>query len=639
MRRGLNILLLVVTACLFTPAAASATPVMLMIQVHPQTSQTERTQILQDAGVIPTGHVPFMPNTLTGSIDQSKANQALKTVQDEPGVIWAEQNEKLTVKPASNDPMFSGQWYYQNPIHPGMDINLGSSWDLSTGKGVRVGVVDGLMDTNHPDLAGRIPANTNPGDIPGNGIDDDHNGLVDDTQGWNFNYNNSNVTTVDPVESHATGVAGVIAADKDNGIGPAGIAPDASIIPLVNYSPGYTMDAYRIATIFSYAGELGLDFVNVSEDAGGWYYDVVQQAIHDHPNTLYVVAAGNDYSYLTSDTSQVTHNFDGHPRAVQGLCSVALFEENLLCVGAAGSSMQSGDAKCYSYLDFTNDCMATYSNYSNTDGPVQIYAPGQQLTTLTPDGGYTTKFGGTSGAAPVVVGAGALLKQLHPNWTAVQIKTQLIRTADKNLTNWHVSADSPDYKLPRLNIAHALGGPDDFDHDGLLDSNDNCPNDYNMGQADRDHDGIGDVCDPLPDGADPDNDKLGAQIDNCPNAYNPDQSNIDGKGPGDACDPKIYTSWCNCHWLRRHTDGWHGEWSYFVATPSTVTVWLQHKVRRRWRTTHTYKVNLVPDFTVHANLSFRLAHGRRVPWRIITQAVTSFGKSAKTYSSIIIMRY
>jgi hypothetical protein len=77
--------------------------------------------------------------------------------------------------------------------------------------------------------------------------------------------------------------------------------------------------------------------------------------------------------------------------------------------------------------------------------------------------------------------------------------------------------------------------PTDTDNDGVPDSQDNCPNQYNPDQKDADNDGTGDVCDSI---IDTDNDGVPDSQDNCPNQYNPDQKDADNDGTGDVCDPK-----------------------------------------------------------------------------------------------------
>src|SRR5262249_38252298 len=119
------------------------------------------------------------------------------------------------------DPFFSQQWALAH------DSVLGTAeaWQQSTGAGAVVAVLDTGADMTHPDLQGALW--TNPGEIPGNGIDDDHDGYVDDVHGADI-VNHDGDPTDD--EGHGTHVAGIIAARAGNGIGGAGLAPDAKLM-------------------------------------------------------------------------------------------------------------------------------------------------------------------------------------------------------------------------------------------------------------------------------------------------------------------------------------------------------------------------------------------------------------------------
>ena len=116
------------------------------------------------------------------------------------------------VKAVPSDPQYSQLW--------GMNaIDAPDAWNISTGSSsVVVAVIDTGVDYTHRDLAANIW--TNPGEIAGNGIDDDHDGFVDDVHGYDFVNNNG-----DPMDdnSHGTHVSGTIAAVANNGQGVAGV--------------------------------------------------------------------------------------------------------------------------------------------------------------------------------------------------------------------------------------------------------------------------------------------------------------------------------------------------------------------------------------------------------------------------------
>lgn len=167
-----------------------------------------------------------------------------------------------------NDPRFTAQWHLNNTGQSGgtagADVDVVAAWDIQTGlSSTVIAVVDDGVEKTHEDLAANIFAN--PGEIAGNSIDDDHNGYVDDVNGWDFSNNDNNA---DPTsaDSHGTAVAGVAAGRGNNALGVTGACQTCRILPVKIFSPGYAGDA-ATANALRYAASLA-DIVNNSWGGG-----------------------------------------------------------------------------------------------------------------------------------------------------------------------------------------------------------------------------------------------------------------------------------------------------------------------------------------------------------------------------------
>lgn len=189
--------------------------------------------------------------------DGMDVQSAIKEYQSNPDVLYVEPDYIISIPPGEagsfvqgadplhifatpNDPSFTSLWGLKNTGQtggtPGADINATPAWDLSTGSNnIIVAVVDTGVLYTHSDLSANIW--TNPGEIPGNGIDDDHNGYIDDVHGWNFITN-----TFDPVDDngHGTHVSGTIGAVGNNALGVTGVNWHTRIMALKFLNSGGT---------------------------------------------------------------------------------------------------------------------------------------------------------------------------------------------------------------------------------------------------------------------------------------------------------------------------------------------------------------------------------------------------------------
>ncbi|MGA1870496.1 MAG: S8 family serine peptidase [bacterium] len=211
-----------------------------------------------------------------------------------------------------NDPHFSKQWFLYNTGQringvrgsPGADISAIDAWDIERGSSdIVIAVIDSGVAYDHPDLIGNVWTNRH--EIAGNGLDDDLNGYVDDMHGWDFVNDDDNPSDYSRDlygDGHGTHIAGIIAAQGNNGIGITGIMWKARIMPLQVFDLYETASFWdsiiqniNIISAFEYAVDNGAHIINCSFGSGLnslFQYDVLKYA--DQHGVLVVAAAGNE---------------------------------------------------------------------------------------------------------------------------------------------------------------------------------------------------------------------------------------------------------------------------------------------------------------------------------------------------------
>ncbi|TWD92415.1 pre-peptidase [Neobacillus bataviensis] len=326
----------------------------------------------------------------------NSVDKTIAKLKQDKNVVYAEPNYKITVNTVS-DPYYSklwglkntGQFVYGSFGTAGMDINVEEAWKKTTGANVVVGVVDEGIDINHTDLKNNIWVNTK--EIPGDHIDNDHNGYVDDVNGWDFVHKDNTVYDVSDGDEHGTHVAGTIGASANN-VGVIGVAPNVKLVSLKFLSPdgGYTSDAIEA---IQYAQKMGIKILNAS-----WGGDEYSQALYDaikNYDGLFVAAAGNE--------GINTDSFGSYPAAFN--------LPNILSVASVDSD---------GYLSY-------FSNYGVKS--VDVAAPGENIYSTAPSG--YQYMSGTSMATPHVTGSAALVLASHPQYTTAEIKQSLMENTKK----------------------------------------------------------------------------------------------------------------------------------------------------------------------------------------------------------------
>jgi len=310
-----------------------------------------------------------------------------------------------------NDPHFGEQWYL--PF-----IGAPEAWNRSLGfEGITVAIIDSGVDIDHPDLRDNIWLNLD--ERPGDGLDNDLNGYVDDFYGWDFvdGDNDPNPVIGEGYSSlgvnHGTISAGIVAARGDNGLGISGVTWQTRLMAIRALDSNGSGDPNRVADAVEYAVRNGAKVINLSfvgQTYNQRFADVLRRA---HAAGVFVVAAAGN----APDGGEAI-DLDREP--LYPVCFDRDSSENFVYGVTAVDQ---------------NDRRASFANYGA--GCVDISAPGTRIVSTQvheprqagfdqPYGGY---FNGTSVAASVVSGSVALIWALDRNLTPRQIQNILLESS------------------------------------------------------------------------------------------------------------------------------------------------------------------------------------------------------------------
>ncbi|MFF4187267.1 type VII secretion-associated serine protease mycosin [Streptomyces sp. NPDC001691] len=268
-------------------------------------------------------------------------------------------------------------------------VLLDELWRQSTGRGVRVAVIDTGVDVKNGQLKDAVDASKGK-----NLLQKD----LKDSAGQPLPRGAENGTT-DTV-GHGTKVAGIIAARPAKGTGFVGLAPDATIIPIEQNDAGGHGTAQTLAEAIRYAMSADADIINISQDTANAVEPAaaLKQAVDDAlaKGIVVVASAGNDG--LGGNVKQT------YPASYEGVLAVAASDRN----NERAAFSQSGEF-------------------------VGVAAPGVDMVSTVPGGGHCAD-SGTSFSAPYVAGVAALIKAKHPKWTPREIVAQLEQTAERSVS-------------------------------------------------------------------------------------------------------------------------------------------------------------------------------------------------------------
>ena len=291
---------------------------------------------------------------------------------------------------AASDPLLPDQWALADPSA----IGAPEAWTQTDGAGALVAILDTGLQLDHPDLAANVW--TNPKEIPGNGIDDDRSGIVDDVHGANMFDFSGNVRDDN---GHGTHVAGIVAARQNNGIGVSGLAPAAKILPVKVLDSGMAGTTDTLAFGIRYAVDRGARILNVSVNT-----DVPTEAV-----TAAVRYAGERGAIIVASAGNNGRNIDLDPSYPASLPDPAVFS-------VAAESDGNG----------------LLWNLSNTGlKSVDLAAPGARIIATATNSSYQSRTG-TSAAAPFVSASLALLSAAAPDLPMSTLRAAITDTTRRS---------------------------------------------------------------------------------------------------------------------------------------------------------------------------------------------------------------
>ena len=318
--------------------------------------------------------------------------EVLDRISSDHSIDYAEPKYIQELFEVPDDPLYSASRTYM------AYINLPEAWEIAKGGAgnIVIALIDDGVDMDHGDLVDNLWVN--PGEIPGNGIDDDQNGYIDDLHGWNFanNTNNPNGISGSPgYTGHGTRVSSLFATTNNNTmLSGASWNCELMVLNAAYLNVGGAIQWGYESMI--YAAENGASIISNSWGRRGGYSQLEAEI------TAYVQSLG---VIIFGASGNVNLNADFNPSYPGGY-------DDVLSVGSTGAS---------------NDIRSGFSCYGTS---VDIFAPGENVKTFSDNGNVNAQTGsGTSYATPLAASVAALIWTANPDWTAAMVREQLRTTS------------------------------------------------------------------------------------------------------------------------------------------------------------------------------------------------------------------
>lgn len=388
-------------------------------------ASTSRSKAIEATAKLGLAQLERLGNTGWQRVKISNGSSPKKAAASallDPDIEFAQPNFYYYLQATPNDPQWGVAELYGLP-----KIGAPAAWDLTTGSStVVIANIDTGMRYTHEDLAANMW--TNPGEIQGNGVDDDNNGFADDYYGYDFFFNDP-----DPLDEHGHGthVGGTIGAAGNNALGVVGVNWNVRIMAIKIFNAtGQNTTTAMVINAYDYVRSMKQRGINIKATNNSYSGTdesdrdlALKEAIDELGNAgiLNVFAAGNNkWNNDTITTPAFPASFTS---------------PSILAVASSDP----------------NDNRSGFSNYGAIS--VDIAAPGHVIQSTT--NGSNSSYGimsGTSMAAPHVTGAAALLAAFDPSLSAVALKATLMNTVDL-LFGWE---STPIKTNGRLNVSNAL---------------------------------------------------------------------------------------------------------------------------------------------------------------------------------------